>query len=68
MAATILGASQAELRPHVRVRVCLCVLCCLQELGKFLVRASNLLADLHQLLIPVTVSKLPPGRSPPPSK
>lgn len=28
----------------------------LQELGKFLVRASNLLADLHQLLIPVTVS------------
>jgi hypothetical protein len=26
-----------------------------QELGKFLVRASNLLADLHQLLIPVTV-------------
>lgn len=27
----------------------------LQELGKFLVRASNLLADLHQLLIPVTV-------------
>jgi hypothetical protein len=27
----------------------------LQELGKFLVRASSLLADLHQLLIPVTV-------------
>lgn len=27
----------------------------LQELGKFLVRASSLLADLHQLLIPMTV-------------
>jgi hypothetical protein len=29
---------------------------CLQELGKFMVRASGLLADLHQLLITVTVS------------
>jgi hypothetical protein len=28
----------------------------LQELGKFMVRASGLLADLHQLLITVTVS------------
>lgn len=31
----------------------------LQELGKFLVRASNLLADLHQLLIPVTMATAP---------
>lgn len=43
--------------------MCVCILCCLQELGKFLVRASNLLADLHQLLIPVTVRRLPPGRA-----
>jgi hypothetical protein len=33
----------------------------LQELGKFMVRASGLLADLHQLLITVTVSSYGTG-------